>query len=229
MRSLSLLSLLASTATAHYTFPNLIASGAATPDWKYVRKTTNYQSNGPQTDVTSTQIRCYELSPGTGAETYEVKAGDTLGFTAKTTISHPGPLLFYMAKVPDGKTAADWDGSGDVWFKIFEQGATISSAGMTWASSGKSAVSVPIPKALPSGEYLFRVEHIALHSASAAGGAQFYISCAQLKVTGGGSGSPGPLVAFPGAYSANDPGIKINIYYPVPTSYTPPGPKVWSG
>jgi hypothetical protein len=74
-----------------------------------------------------------------------------------------------------------------------------------------------------------RVEHIALHSASTVGGAQFYISCAQLKVQNGGSGSPTPLVAFPGAYNANDPGIKLNIYYPVPTSYTPPGPAVWSG
>jgi hypothetical protein len=136
MRSLLPL-LLAASATAHYTFPNLIASGAATTDWKYVRKTTNYQSNGPVTDVTSTQIRCYELSPGTAApDTYEVKAGDTLGFTAKSSISHPGPLMFYMAKVPEGKTAATWDGAGDVWFKIYEQGASIGSGGMTWASQG---------------------------------------------------------------------------------------------
>jgi len=66
------------------------------------------------TDVTSTQIRCYELSPGTGAKTMEVKAGDTVGFTAQSSISHPGPLMFYMAKVPQGKTAETWDGSGNV-------------------------------------------------------------------------------------------------------------------
>jgi hypothetical protein len=63
-----------------------------------------------------------------------------------------------------------------------------------------------------------RVEHIALHSASAVGGAQFYISCAQIKVENGGNGTPGPKVAFPGAYKATDPGIQLNIYYPVPTS-----------
>jgi hypothetical protein len=100
---------------------------------------------------------------------------------------------------------------------------------MTFASSGKTQVSIPIPKSLPSGEYLLRVEHIGLHSAGSSGGAQFYISCAQIKVENGGSGSPSPLVAFPGAYKATDPGILINIYYPVPTSYTPPGPAVWSG
>ena len=54
-----------------------------------------------------------------------------------------------------------------------------------------------------------------MHSASAAGGAQFYISCGQINVTGGGSGNPGPLVAFPGAYKATDPGLMINIYYPI--------------
>jgi hypothetical protein len=194
-----------------------------------VRKTTNYQSNGPVTDVTSNQIRCYELSPGTGAKTYTVNAGDTVGFTAVSSVSHPGPLQFYMAKVPEGKTAATFDGSGDVWFKVYSQGATFSGGQMTFASSGKTQVSFPIPKSLPSGEYLVRVEHIALHSAGSTGGAQFYISCAQIKVQNGGSGSPGPKVAFPGAYKASDPGVLINIYYPVPTSYTPPGPAVWSG
>jgi len=80
---------------------------------------------------------------------------------------------------------------------------------------GATQVTVKLPSSLPSGEYLFRVEHIALHSASAAGGAQFYISCGQINVTGGGSGNPGPLVAFPGAYKATDPGLMINIYYPI--------------
>lgn len=72
-----------------------------------------------------------------------------------------------------------------------------------------------IPAATPDGDYLLRVEHIGLHVAQSSGAAQFYLSCAQITVTGGGSGTPGPLVAFPGAYSASDPGILININYPV--------------
>jgi plastocyanin len=192
-------------------------------------KAANYQSNGPVTDVSSSAIRCYELSPGTASQTYTVNAGDTVGFTAASSISHPGPLQFYMAKVPSGQTAATFDGSGNVWFKVYSQGATFSGGQMTWASNGKSQVTFTLPKSLPTGEYLVRVEHIGLHSAGSAGGAQFYISCAQIKVENGGSGSPGPLVSFPGAYKASDPGIQINIYYPVPTSYTPPGPAVWSG
>lgn len=85
-----------------------------------------------------------------------------------------------------------------------------------------------IPRTIPSGKYLVRVESIALHQASSPGGAQIYLSCAQVNISGGGSGTPGPLVAFPGAYKANDPGL-IWSYYPVKTSYTAPGPAVWTG
>jgi cellulase len=40
---------------------------------------------------------------------------------------------------------------------------------------------------------------------------RFYMSCYQLTVAGSGSASPA-TVKFPGAYSATDPGILINIH-----------------
>jgi hypothetical protein len=89
-----------------------------------------------------------------------------------------------MAKVPSGKTAANWDGSGSVWFKIYAEKANVANGQLTWNSLNAATASVTIPKNTPSGEYLLRVEHIALHSASAINGAQIYISCAQVKVTG---------------------------------------------
>lgn len=64
-----------------------------------------------------------------------VTAGSALGFLVAPDIYHPGPLMAYMAKVPAGKTAATWDGSGSVWFKIYEQGPTFGSS-LTWASNG---------------------------------------------------------------------------------------------
>lgn len=65
--------------------------------------------------------------------------------------------------------------------------------------------------------------------AQSAGAAQFYIACAQVNISGSGGGSPGPTISLPGGYKASDPGILININWPIPTSYTIPGPKVWSG
>lgn len=79
---------------------------------------------------------------------------------------------------------------------------------------GQNRVNFTLPEALPSGQYLVRVESIGLHEAQTAGAAQFYLSCGQIEVTGGGSGIPEPLVAFPGAYQPTDPGILIDIWDP---------------
>ncbi|CAO2657650.1 Nn.00g037760.m01.CDS01 [Neocucurbitaria sp. VM-36] len=206
----------------HYTFPALTGSQSD------VRTTVNKDSNAGLSDVTSDQIRCYTTSGTKAPSIKTVAAGSSVGFTASPNIFHPGPLQFYLAKVPEGQTAATWDGTGNVWFKIYAEKATVSGGQLSWASLNKGSVSVTIPQNTPSGDYLLRVEHIALHQASNTNGAQFYISCAQIKVTGGGSGTPGPLVSFPGAYKSTDPGIKVNIYSGA-TSYTPPGPAVWSG
>ncbi|KAF2007275.1 lytic polysaccharide monooxygenase, partial [Amniculicola lignicola CBS 123094] len=195
--------------------------------WQYIRQTVNYQSNAGLSDVSSSQIRCY-TSGAKAASTMSVAAGSSVSFKASPNIFHQGPLQFYMAKAPEGTDIASWDGSGNVWFKIYAEKATSSGGQLSWASLNKGSVSVTIPKNTPSGDYLLRIEHIALHQASNTNGAQFYISCAQVKVTGGGSGSPGPLVSFPGAYKATDPGIKVNIYSGT-GSYTPPGPAVWTG
>ncbi|KAF3931372.1 Endoglucanase-4 [Dactylellina cionopaga] len=214
-------------ASAHYTFPGLIFNGQTSSDYQYVRLTTNHYSSSPVTDVTSTQMTCYVDASNPVTSTASVNAGDTIGFTASPNVYHPGPLLFYMAKVPDGQTTASFDGSGAVWFKIYQNDATITSSSISWPS-GMTTVSVKIPACIPSGQYLLRVEHIALHSASSIGGAQLYIACGQLNVSGGGS-TPGiPTVEIPGAYSATDPGLLLNIYYPIPQSYTPPGPPVFS-
>jgi hypothetical protein len=195
------------------TLPDTFPALSGTSDWSSVRKTANFQSNGPVTDVSSQALRCYELSPGTGASsTTSVAAGSSVTFKVAPNLFHPGPLQFYLAKVPSGKTAANWDGSGNVWFKIYAEPAIISNNQLSWNSLSASTASVTIPRSTPSGEYLLRVEHIALHNAGTINGAQLYISCAQISVTGGGNGSPSPLVAFPGAYKAGEPGLQVNMY-----------------
>jgi hypothetical protein len=123
------------TATANNP-PDTFPSIANSADWQYVRTTTNYQSNGPVTDVTSEQIRCYERNPGTGAPgTYKVTAGQSFTYNAKASISHPGPMAFYIAKVPSGQTAATFDGKGQVWSKIYQDMPKLGGS-MTWPSQG---------------------------------------------------------------------------------------------
>jgi hypothetical protein len=84
-----------------------------------------------------------------------------------------------------------------------------------------------IPPSLPSGDYLLRIQQLAIHNPWPAGIPQLYISCAQIKVTGGGSGTPGPLVSIPGFITGTEPGYTVNIYNDF-TNYTVPGPAVVS-
>ena len=130
------------------TKPDTFPSVADSTDWQYVRTTTNFQSNGPVTDVTSEQIRCYERNPGTGAPgTYSVQAGQTLNYNAKASISHPGPMAFYIAQVPSGQKAATWDGKGAVWSKIYQEMPKFGGS-MTWSSSGM-ALTLNVPLNVP--------------------------------------------------------------------------------
>jgi hypothetical protein len=109
---------------------------SGTQDWQVVRMTANHYSNGPVTDVTSDDIRCYQLNPGGGGSTstYNAKAGGSITWVANPNIYHPGALSAYMAKVPTGQTAASWDGSGEVWFKVYQDMPTIAGSSMTWPS-----------------------------------------------------------------------------------------------
>lgn len=117
------------------------------------------------------------------------------------------------------------------WFKIDEQDYVDGK----WASEIMGAANMThefkLPKRLPSGEYLLRSEMLALHGAQSVGGAQFYIGCAELEITGTGSeGACGPTIEVPGAYKAEDSDIYIPGFYNGfdATSYTAPGGPVGS-
>lgn len=139
----------------------------------------------------------------------------------------------YLSKVPDASTA---DGTTTGWFKIFEDSWSKNPNGQVgdddnWGTRDLNAccgkMDVKIPSDIPSGDYLLRAEALALHTAGQAGGAQFYISCYQITVEGGGNANPA-TVRFPGAYSASHPGIQVNIHGPL-SNYVAPGPEVYSG
>ncbi|KAK4443304.1 family 61 putative glycoside hydrolase [Podospora aff. communis PSN243] len=124
--------------------------------------------------------------------------------------SHKGPIMVYLAKVSN---AASTGTSGLRWFKIAESGLN----GRTWAVDTMIANGgwhyFNMPTCIAPGDYLMRVELLALHSASMHQGAQFYMECAQIRVTGSGTNTGGSnTVSFPGAYAQNHPGIQLNIY-----------------
>ncbi|KAF5378572.1 hypothetical protein D9615_007129 [Tricholomella constricta] len=217
MKFTSILSLaaVAQSASAHYIWTTLVAGGTTTN--AAIRQPI---SNSPVESATSNNLRC-NVSPGAATQTVSVAAGSSVTFKLDNTLYHQGPAAIYLGKAPG--SVASWDGSGSNWFKIAEWGATFNPFKFT--SEGLSQLSTTIPSNTPSGEYLLRIEQVGLH---VAGAPQWYISCAQINVTGGGSGNPAK-VSIPGYVSASDPGLTVNIYYPIPTSYRVPGPSVWRG
>ncbi|KAG5651057.1 hypothetical protein H0H81_010039 [Sphagnurus paluster] len=217
MKLTSILSLaaIAQSASAHYVWTTLIAG--STTSTAAVRQPLN---NSPVESVTGNTIRC-NVNPTAASQTVSVASGSTIGFKLDNTLYHTGPAAIYLGKAPS--TAAAWDGSGANWFKIAEWGATFDP--LKFTADGQSQLTTTIPASVPAGEYLVRIEVIGLH---VAGAPQWYISCAQIKITGGGSGNPAK-VSIPGYVSANDAGLTVNIYNPVPASYKVPGPAVWRG
>jgi hypothetical protein len=118
-------------------YPALVYQGQRTGDWLYVRMTRERYNKAPVENVLSDAIRCNVDPSGPVAQTLTVSAGQTLGFVSDSGISHPGPLLFYMAKVPQGQTAASWDGTGTHWFKIYQDRPTIQPYNIQGPSLGK--------------------------------------------------------------------------------------------
>lgn len=121
--------------------------------------------------------------------------------------------MVYMSKVADASTA---DGSSS-FFKIFQDtwGKKSSTSGGSddyWGTKDLNTncgkMDVKIPSGLAPGDYLLRAEAIALHAAGGLNGAQFYLTCYQITVSGSGSFTPAG-VSFPGAYRATDPGIQV--------------------
>ncbi|KAF8578548.1 lytic polysaccharide monooxygenase [Ramaria rubella] len=200
-------------------------------------------SNSPVTSVTTPDLACNaDATPSTGV--CSVNPGDTVTVemhqqpgdrscaTEAIGGDHYGPINVYMAKVDDATTAV---GSDADWFKISEMGLPSSNPDY-WATEvlndNCGHFDIIIPAGIEPGDYLLRAEVIALHVASTVGGAQFYMSCFQISVGGSGTATPS-TVNLPGAYSATDPGILINIYQqldtydiPGPTAYNFPSPTV---
>ncbi|KAH9861569.1 hypothetical protein J1614_011319 [Plenodomus biglobosus] len=207
---------LAEVAQGHYIFQYLTANGVKGGLFQNIRPVPN---NSPVTDLSDPSLRCnVNGATGTSTTTVSVAAGSTVSFTADQAVYHQGPVAFYMQKA--ASTAAASDGSGD-WFKIKEIGPTFTNGQATWDMS--LTYSVTIPSQVPAGEYLLRIEQLGIHNPGST--PQFYISCAQVKVTGGGSGNPSPTTKIPGHVKSTESGYTANIYNNF-KSYVVPGPKV---
>ncbi|CAE7066666.1 unnamed protein product [Rhizoctonia solani] len=181
--------------------------------------------DGPLT-YNSPDLTCNKGGATGNGVTATVAAGQSVTWTMNTwPADHKGPLQVYMANC--GDSCDNFDGSGNVWFKVSSEGLT-DPAAFYWGSDkliaqGNSWTQV-IPSNIKAGKYLMRFELLALHSA---GAPQFYPSCTQLDITGGGSGAPtqSELVSIPGVYQQGDLALFGSIWSQ-PQSWPQVGPNV---
>ncbi|KAI0178464.1 glycosyl hydrolase family 61-domain-containing protein [Pestalotiopsis sp. NC0098] len=203
---------LAQSATAHYIFSKLVLNGVASDDWQYIRQTTRTENYMP-TKYTNTydnltpddtDFRCNlgSFTNAANTEVATVAAGDTIAMKLfyDGSIAHPGPGQVYMSKAPGN--VQEYEGDGD-WFKIWEKTLCDESGDLTkdaWCAYGMSEFEFEIPADTPAGQYLVRAEHVGLHGAQN-DEAEFFYSCAQVEVTGSGSGTPSETYQIPGLYN----------------------------
>ncbi|PFH49090.1 lytic polysaccharide monooxygenase [Amanita thiersii Skay4041] len=136
-----------------------------------------------------------------------------------------GPMMTYLASC-GSQSCASFDASQGKWFKISQIGRK---ADGTWAVADITkggTTSVQLPSTLPPGNYLVRHELLALQQGNTRNGAEFYPSCAQIKVGGSQAGkiSENELASFPGAYRDDDPGIYVPDIFNSQSNYVFPGP-----
>ncbi|KAI0823671.1 glycosyl hydrolase family 61-domain-containing protein [Trametes gibbosa] len=154
--------------------------------------------DGPVLDVTSPDIACNKGGETGAKAVAPVTAGSKITFDWQNwPADHLGPVSTYMAAC--NGDCESFDVTQAKWFKLDAAGysggkwasAQLIDNGFKWTST--------VPSQLKAGEYLVRHEIVALHSV---GQPQFYPSCAQVKVTGGGSQVPSgaSLVSLPGLY-----------------------------
>ncbi|KAF5315665.1 hypothetical protein D9611_004934 [Ephemerocybe angulata] len=172
-------------------------------------------------DVTSMRTQCNGKSNEVGAPPAPlygtIQAGETIKFNWTNGVgthgpgtiwveNHVGPILTYMARVPDDIDVTNWEpGKEAVWFKIDHVGRNETTYEWPGIDSlfKTGFTTARVPPNLKPGQYLIRHEIISLH---------IYPLCVQVEVTGTGTAFPASFVSFPGAYAPEDSGITCNIY-----------------
>ncbi|KAI0809961.1 lytic polysaccharide monooxygenase [Xylaria sp. FL0064] len=250
--------LLIATTSAHTIFCQLktdhtyaVSYGIRTPSYDGPQtdvNSANLACNGPPNPTTPS------------SKIIDVKAGSTVNAIWRHTLQsgandvmdagHKGPVMAYLQKVVD---ATQDSGVGSGWFvplyihgrgkwklktdkqthrfKIQESGFSNGVWGTDTVINSGGNQQIHIPDCIEDGQYLLRAEMIALHGARSVNGAQLYMECAQINITGGKATKAPATASIPGIYKSNDPGLLIDIYNKPPSSSNPykiPGPALFT-
>ncbi|KAI1377642.1 glycoside hydrolase family 61 protein [Hypoxylon crocopeplum] len=231
--------LLATAVDAHTVFTTLFINDVSQGDGTCVRMPSDPQHcTDPVAGIDSDDMACGANGNTPVTYTCPASAGGKLSFEWRLwadaeqpgalDISHKGPCAIYAKQVKDMATDS---AAGSGWIKLWDEGYDESTG--QWCTekviANNGLMSIDIPTSLPSGNWLFRPELLALHNADK-GDPQFYVGCAQVFVQSDNTAAlnvPAEYsVSIPGYVQADEPGLTFNIYEPH-FPYPMPGPKVY--
>ncbi|KAG9229892.1 glycosyl hydrolase family 61-domain-containing protein [Amylocarpus encephaloides] len=171
--------------------------------WQVNRR---WNSINPIPDPSVLSMACND--PGTAAvASIPIEAGQDISAIYYFWLHAIGPMVAWLAPCDGSCNSPSFNASAASWFKIGQRG--LLSGGVvegTWFqrefqdwSGAPNIWTETIPKNLKPGEYLIRHEIISLHIPNAP---QFYMQCANLRVTGKGNKLPGKkyLGTLPGVW-----------------------------
>lgn len=157
------------TVSAHYRYSVLSVDGRESRDWEFIRENSNFINPLKPFLNPTNDLRCNEGSFANAGRTgvAQVSPGSRLDFKLwnRGTIIHPGPSTIHMSRAPGD--VKQYQGDGD-WFKVYEDvicGPMHPLQDSDWCSWAKPTVGFTVPRDTPPGQYLVRVEHIAIHGA----------------------------------------------------------------
>ncbi|KAL9129031.1 MAG: hypothetical protein Q9217_002401, partial [Psora testacea] len=221
-------------AKAHTALTNFFIDGVNQGDGTAVRMSNNMgKATFPINSITSPDMACGVNGEAGVARIAATKAGSTITFEwrewpdgsqpGSIDISHKGPCAVYMKKVDNA--AANNNAAGGGWFKIMEDG--YDSAANKWCTEkldpNNGHLAATIPSDLAPGYYLMRPELLALHQADKTPpDPQFYVGCAQIFLSSGGSATTKSTVSIPGYVDLKTPAMTYNVWQ-VPLKLPFPG------
>lgn len=121
-------------------------------------------------------------------------------------IAHFGPVIVHLSPVPAGQDVRVYDGSGE-WLKISTIGIKLSEEhfnGNQWLPWNGARLTARLPKQVPAGQYLLRVDQIWPGDDNRE--AQHYPACAQIEVESDFVGKLPAGVKIPEGLSRDMPG-----------------------
>ncbi|KAI8303466.1 putative endo-beta-1,4-glucanase D [Colletotrichum sp. SAR11_59] len=244
MQFLTVALAMASVANAHTMLSKLYINGESEGDATCIRTPMEGDiATSPVAGLTSDDMACGKdganavayVCPAAGSSklTFEFRQWPDARQSGSIDPSHRGPVSVYLKKVDDMFTSA---AAGSGWFKIWDDGLDSEGKwGVDRLIANNGLLTVELPSGLPAGYYLARPEILALHQAVSLKDPQYYVGCAQIYIEDGPSGSldiPSEYaVSIPGYVDGSEPGNNWNLYdssQNPSTTYTVPGPKVYS-